>query len=256
MPIRVHSWFKTIPHSCPFVVPNHRSRRGHLGAQTPCGSAGASPSRYGHKSGTSSPQAACAAPAPSRSRLAVDSVGRGAWSGIAPWPAWKPRVPSPLTPGPSPLPGARGAMCLPGRDLGLKPELHGRQLIHVQPLISFVSIRVHSWFKTTPHSCPFVSIRGLKPSPHSCPFVSIRGLKPSLHSCPFVFIRGSKPPPPFVSIRGSEPPLSVHPWFAPRPAGTGSRHAVRGYRLQTEGTGRPEPPGGLQGCQWNGTILG
>jgi hypothetical protein len=194
VPIRVHSWFKTIPHSCPFVVPNHRSRRGHLGAQTPCGSAGASPSRYGHKSGTSSPQAACAAPAPSRSRLAVDSVGRGAWSGIAPWPAWKPRVPSPLTPGPSPLPGARGAMCLPGRDLGLKPELHGRQLIYVQPLISFVSIRVHSWFKTTPHSCPFVSIRGLKPSPHSCPFVSIRGLKPSLHSCPFVFIRGLKPP--------------------------------------------------------------
>jgi len=120
---------------------------------------------------------------------------------------------------------------------------------------SFVSIRVHSWFKTTPHSCPFVSIRGLKPSPHSCPFVSIRGLKPSLHSCPFVFIRGSKPPPPFVSIRGSEPPLSVHPWFAPRPAGTGSRHAVRGYRLQTEGTGRPEPPGGLQGCHWNSGYL-
>ncbi|MFN9288167.1 MAG: hypothetical protein ACK6EB_08830, partial [Planctomyces sp.] len=39
-----------------------------------------------HNPGTSSPQAARVAPAPSRSRLVVDRVERGAWCGIARWP--------------------------------------------------------------------------------------------------------------------------------------------------------------------------
>jgi len=47
---------------------------------------------------------------------------------------------------------------------------------------SFVSIRVHSWFQTTP---PFVSIRGSKPPPHASPFVV-------QNTTPFLPIRGSK----------------------------------------------------------------
>jgi hypothetical protein len=99
---------------------------------------------------------------------------------------------------------------------------------------AFVSIRVHSWFKSPLHSYPFVPIRSSKHPcirGHSCPFVvqiapafvSVRvhsWFKPPLHPWPFVvqktpafvFIRGHswfKPPlhsRPFVSIRGSKHP--------------------------------------------------
>ena len=62
--------------------------------------------------------------------------------------ACKAQAPVPQTPD---VPNARD------RSRAGKPELH-----------PFVSIRVHSWFKTGP---AFVSIRGLKHPPHSCPFV-------------------------------------------------------------------------------------
>ena len=74
------------------------------------------------------------------------------------------------------------------------------RLIHVQHPISFVSIRVHSWFKT---ATPFVSIRGSKHPlirAHSCPFVV-------QNTTSFVSIRGSKP----YSIRGYPPPIRNHP---------------------------------------------
>jgi len=114
-----------------------------------------------------------------------------------------PRGPSPLTPGPSPLPGARGAMWRCLGDLVLKPEQHWHAThpcpaavpirVHsssfvVQKPPPFVPIRVHSWFKTPP---PFVPIRV-----HSW-------FKNRLHSCPLVFIRGSKT----ASIRGGKNPL-------------------------------------------------
>ncbi len=113
----------------------------------------------------------------------------------------------------------------------------------------FVTIRVHSWFKTHPlirdHSCPFVVQNsgtqvvhhpsppsplpfqgrgvprgdlGLNPYPPRTHLIRVQA--PS-HSCLFVFIRGSKyprlrvhswfpTPPPFVAIRG-------HSWFKTPP---------------------------------------
>ena len=72
-----------------------------------------------------------------------------------------PVCPSPLTPGPSPLPGARGAMwgCL--GDLVLKPELHWHATYSC-PATDL--IRVHSWFKHRLHSWfNTASIRGGTP---------------------------------------------------------------------------------------------
>ena len=68
--------------------------------------------------------------APVHRRLPPLPHGRGSW--LTAWCVVRhcqaahvePGVPSPLTPDPSPLPGARGARCPPGRDLGLKRALH------------------------------------------------------------------------------------------------------------------------------------
>ncbi|MEY3228661.1 MAG: hypothetical protein RLZZ536_3280 [Planctomycetota bacterium] len=62
----------------------------------------------------------------------------------------------------------------------LTKPLRDRSRAGKPELLSFVSIRVHSWFKKHPSRSPFRIDLGLE-SP-TC-----------IHSCPFVFIRGSKP---------------------------------------------------------------
>jgi hypothetical protein len=108
---------------------------------------------------------------------------------------------------------------LQDRSRAGKPDLH-----------KFVSIRVHSWFKTTHCVSPAATARAARIRGYSCsfvvqnhpprsPFRTDLGLESPtyINSCPFVFIRGSKPPPAFhpqpqpalhefVSIR-------VHLWF-------------------------------------------
>jgi len=90
-----------------------------------------------------------------------------------------PRGPSPLTPGPSPLPGARGAMwgCL--GDLVLKPEQHWH-VTYSCPAADL--IRAHSCSFVVPNtasfSCPFVvpntEIQGPF-TPHPRPLSPSRG---------------------------------------------------------------------------------
>jgi hypothetical protein len=58
-----------------------------------------------HKPGTSSTQAACVAPAPSRSRLVVDRLVRGVWCGIARSPTWNQGYFHPSPPSPLPFQG-------------------------------------------------------------------------------------------------------------------------------------------------------
>jgi ribosomal protein S27AE len=108
---------------------------------------------------------------------------------------------------------------LQDRSRAGKPDLH-----------KFVSIRVHSWFKTTTlrftrSHCPAARIRG-----YSCPFVvQNHPLRLTRSHCPrcmnsrlFVSIRGSKPPaakPLQDRSRAGKPDLHkfvfirVHSWF-------------------------------------------
>ncbi len=75
--------------------------------------------------------------------------------------------------------------------------------------MTFVSIRVHSWFRTTRSEEPFGAVLGLE-SPsykNSCPFVSIRGSETSAAKTLPGRSRAGKPElHEFVSIR-------VHSWF-------------------------------------------
>ena len=92
------------------------SRRAPLRAQPCCGSAGASPSRYGPQAGHQF-HAGCPRrpPAPSRSRLVVDRVEPGAWCGIARRPAWVPGYLHPSPPAPLPFQG-RGVPGAPATE--------------------------------------------------------------------------------------------------------------------------------------------
>ena len=98
------------------------------------------------------------------------------------------------------------------------------------PTTSFVTIRVHSWFKTTPPHSP-------RPHPpHSCPFVSIRGSKQPLHihprplthlirvhSCSFVVqITPSTFIPALTHL------ISVHSWFKTTPPYPPRHPSIRG----------------------------
>jgi hypothetical protein len=119
---------------------------------------------------------------------------------------------APLTPAPQPLPGARGAIALshstehtmlPAPHIRVhswfKKTPHARPLQHRSrarkpELQRFVSIRVHSWFKTTPTQGPCSTDLGLE-SPsckNSCSFVSIRGSKKHPREVPAGQISGSK----------------------------------------------------------------
>jgi hypothetical protein len=168
------------------------------------------------------------APAPSRSRLVVDRVVRG-----AALPGGPRGIQGAFTPRPRPLSPSRGEGCqvvisgwkaratwnaahpCPNAHL---IRVHSCSFV-VQNTISFVFIRVHSWFETTPS---FVFIRGLKPLPHSCPFVVRNHPLIRVHSCPFVVpnhpsIRVHswfKTTPSCVSIRGSKHhSIPAHSWF-------------------------------------------
>jgi hypothetical protein len=137
---------------------------------------------------------------------------------------------------------------LQDRSRAGKPDLH-----------KFVSIRVHSWFKTTPCVSPAATARAARIRGYSCsfvvqnhpprsPFRTDLGLESPtyINSCPFVFIRGSKPPPAFhpqpqprctnswlfVSIRGSKPPPAFHPQPQPRCTNSWLFVSIRGSKLQ------------------------
>ena len=95
--------FPRAPSLLPFHHPRARLQPSPLRAQPCCGSAGASPSRYGPQAGH---QFTAGCPRrPRSSWLTAWCVVRHCHVAHV-----EPRVPSPLTPGPSPLPGARGAM--------------------------------------------------------------------------------------------------------------------------------------------------
>ncbi len=130
------------------------------------------------KPGGSSPQAACFAPAPSRSRLVVDRVVRG-----AALPGGPRETKGTFTPHPRPLSPSRGEGCR-AMISGLSPSYTGCN----SPVSNRHLIRVHS--------CPFVVP---KTPLHSCPFVFIRGSKTPLQSCPFVVPK--------------HPSIGVHSWF-------------------------------------------
>jgi len=146
------------------------------------------------------------APAPSRSRLVVDRVVRG-----AALPGGPRGIQGAFTPHPRPLSPSRGEGCqvvisgwkaratwnaahpCPNAHL---IRVHSCSFV-VQNTISFVFIRVHSWFETTPS---FVSIRVHSWFQTTPPFVSIRGSKPPPHASPFVVQNTT----PFLPIRGSK----------------------------------------------------
>ena len=106
-----------------------------------------------------------------------------------------------FTPHPRPLSPSRGKRC-PAVISGQSPSCieHATHpcptphliRVHSCPFVvqNRHSIRVHSWFQTSPHSCSFVSIRGSK---HHL----IR-----VHSWFQTAFHSWLPPPPFVTIRG------------------------------------------------------
>ena len=90
--------------------------------------------------------------------------------------------------------------------LGLKPELHWTRLIRVQTPISFVSIRVHSWFKKHP------SIRVNSWFKKHPPFVSIRGSKQRNPGGPSPLTPGPSPlPGARGAVRGRSGDLGLKP---------------------------------------------
>ncbi len=182
------------------------------------------------KPGSSSTQAACVAPAPSRSRLVVDRVMRGAALPRGPRENQGRLHPSP----PTPLPfQGRG---VPGDDLGLKPELHRLQLTRVQ---------------APSHSCSFVFIRGSQTPLHSCPFVVPKHPSIRVHSWfkntpPFVFIRGSKQ-------RNPRAPSPLTPGPSPLP---GARGASGDLPCDKTHRMLPSPRAGCSGLLgWRGVCV-
>ena len=82
----------------------------------------------------------------------------------------------------------------------------------------------HELRKTTPHSCPFVSIRGSKNTPHAAPSGQISGWKarPAFiraHSCSFVVQKTPLAKPLHDKSPAGKPdlhsfvPIRVHSWF-------------------------------------------
>jgi hypothetical protein len=155
VPIRVHSWFRTPPPfrslSClSWTNPTHHSPLRFI-RENPCSSVAR--------------------------KTPLIRLIRGLEPRL-------PRGPSPLTPGPSPLPGARGAMWRCRGDLVLKPEQHwhatypcpAADLIRahscsfmVQTPPPFVSIRVYSWFKTRPPFRALSCLSWTNPTHHQPP---------------------------------------------------------------------------------------
>ena len=137
------------------------------------------------KPGSSSTQAACVAPAPSRSRLVVDRVVRHC-------PVAHVKSRGTFTPHPRPLSPSRGEGCR-AMISGLSPSYTGcnspvsnRHLIRVHSCPFVVqkhpSNHVHSWFKNTP---PIMPIRGSQTPLHWCSFVvQNSGTQGRLHPSP------------------------------------------------------------------------
>jgi hypothetical protein len=108
------------------------------------------------------------------------------------------------------------------------------RLIHVQPPISFVPIRVHSWFKHRLHSCPFVFIRGSRRGLLFVPFRVFRGPIPPTTS-PLRFIREN----PCSSVARKTPLIRLIRGLEPR--------LPRGPSPLTPG---PSPLSGARGAMW------